>query len=123
MSSSPGNLDPVFQAILENATQICQARFGTLNLYEGEVFRNVALHNPLPGYAVRLGQIIRPHPESALGYAARTKQIAHIEDIRTGQAYLEGHPAVVALADNAGTRTLLVVPMLKDEELIGAISI
>ena len=123
ISSSPGDLDPVFQAILENATQICQARFGTLNLYEGDAFRNVALHNPPPKYEIRRGQVIYPHPESGLGYVARTKQIAHIDDLRMRQPYLEGHQAVVALADLAGARTLLVVPMLKEGELIGAISI
>ena len=48
ISSSPGELEPVFEAILENATRICQARFGTLNLYDGDVFRRVAIHNPTP---------------------------------------------------------------------------
>src|SRR5450631_4261491 len=56
ISSSPGELEPVFQAILENATQICQAGFGTLNLYDGDAYRNVALHNPPPQYVVRRGQ-------------------------------------------------------------------
>ena len=83
ISSSPGELEPVFEAILENATRICQARFGTLNLYDGEVFRRVALHNPTPQFAMRRGEVIRPHPESGFGYVARTKQIAHIEDVRT----------------------------------------
>ena len=123
ISSSPGELEPVFQAILENATQICQAGFGTLNLYDGEAFRNVALHNPPSQFAARRGQVIRPHPESGLGYVARTKQIAHIDDIRTRQPYLEGNKAVVDLADLAGARTLLIVPMLKEGELIGAIAI
>jgi two-component system, NtrC family, sensor kinase len=123
ISSSPGELEPVFQAILENATRICQAGFGTLNLYDGDAFRNVALHNPPSQFATRRGQVIRPHPESGLGYVARTKQIAHIDDIRTRQPYLEGNKAVVDLADLAGARTLLIVPMLKEGELIGAISI
>jgi signal transduction histidine kinase/uncharacterized membrane protein len=123
ISSSPGDLQPVFQAMLANATRLCQAGFGTLNLYDGDVYRNVALHNPPPQYAVRRGQVIRPHPESALGYVARTKQIAHIDDVRTRQPYVEGNPAVVALADLAGARTLLAVPLLKEGELIGAISI
>ena len=123
ISSSPGELEPVFHTMLENATRICQARFGTLNLYDGDAFHNVALHNPPPQYAMRRGQIIHPHPESALGYVARTKQIAHIDDLRSRQPYLEGNPAVVALADLAGARTLLAVPLLKEGELIGAISI
>ena len=123
ISRSPGELDPVFKAILENAARICQAQFGTLNIYDGSAFRSVALHNPPPQYAMRLGAVIRPHPESGLGYVARTKQIAHIDDIRTRQPYLEGDKAVVGLADLAGARTLLIVPMLKEDKLIGTIAI
>jgi two-component system, NtrC family, sensor kinase len=123
ISRSPGELDPVFKAILENAARICQAQFGTLNIYDGSAFRSVALHNPPPQFAMRLGEVIRPHPESGLGYVARTKQIAHIDDIRTREPYLEGDKAVVGLADLAGARTLLIVPMLKENKLIGTIAI
>ena len=123
ISSSPGDLEPVFQAMLENATQICHAQFGTLNLYEGGAFRTVALHNPPPEYAFRLGAILHPHPESGLAYVARTMQIAHIDDIRNRQPYLEGDKAVAELADLAGARTLLIVPMLNAGKLVGAISI
>ena len=123
ISRSPGDLDPVFKAILENAARICQAQFGTLNIYDGSTFRSVALHNPPPQFAMRLGDVIRPHPESGLGYVTRTKQIAHIDDIRTRQPYLEGDKAVVGLADLAGARTLLIVPMLKEDKLIGTIAI
>ncbi|HUI16003.1 MAG TPA: GAF domain-containing protein [Xanthobacteraceae bacterium] len=123
ISSSPGELEPVFQAIMENATRICQAEFGTLNLYDGDAYRTVALHNPPPQFAQRLGTIIRPHPESGLAHVARTRQIAHIDDIRTRQPYLEGNQAVADLADLANARTLLIVPMLKEGKLVGAISI
>ena len=123
ISSSPGNLEPVFQAILASATQICQAGFGTLNLYEDGAYRSVALHNPPPQFKTRLGEIIHPHPDSGLAHVARTKQIAHIEDIRTQKPYLEGNEAVVKLADLAGARTLLIVPMLKEDRLVGSISI
>jgi two-component system, NtrC family, sensor kinase len=123
ISSSPGELEPVFDAMLENATRICQAQFGTLNLYDGNAFRNVALHNPPPQFAKRLGEIIRPHPESGLAQVARTRQIAHIEDLRTGQPYLDGDKAVVDVADLGGARTVLLVPMLSEGKLIGAISI
>ena len=123
ISASPGNLEPVFQAILQSATQICHAQFGTLNLYEGGAFRTVALHNPPPQYAFRLGAILHPHPESGLAHVARTMQIAHIDDIRSRQPYLEGDKAVAELADLAGARTLLIVPMLNAGKLVGAISI
>jgi GAF domain-containing protein len=123
ISSSSGNLEPIFQAILANAAQICRARFGTLNLCEGDGLRRVALHNAPPQYAMRRGEVFRPHPASASGHVVKTKQIAHIEDIRTGQAYLEGARAVVNLADLAGARTVLAVPMLKEGELVGVITI
>ena len=124
ISSSPGELEPVFEALLENATRICEATFGNLSLYSGETFQNVALHNPPAGYAERgLGEVIRPHPESGLAYVARTKQLAHIDDIRKQPPYLKGDPAVVGLADVAGARTLLIVPMLKESTLVGTIAI
>ena len=123
ISSSPGELEPVFEAILENATRLCHARFGTLNLYDGEVYRSVALHNPPPQFVARKGEVIRPHPESGLAYVARTKEVAHIDDIRTRQPYLERDKAVVGLADLAGARTLLIVPMLEQSKLVGTISI
>ena len=123
ISSSSGELKPVFQAILENATRICQAQFGTLNLYDAGAYRTVALHNPPPQFAQRLGAVIRPHAESGLAHVARTREIAHIDDIRTRQPYLDGDKAVVDLADLGGARTLLIVPMLNEGKLIGAISI
>jgi len=113
ISSSPGNLEPIFGAILEHATQICKAGFGTLNLYEGGAFHTAALHNPPPQFEMRLRAVIHPHPDSGLAYVARTKSAAHIDDIRTRKPYLEGNQAVVELADLAGARTLLIVPMLK----------
>jgi class 3 adenylate cyclase len=123
ISSSSGNLEPIFQAILANATQICRARFGTLNLCEGDALRRVALHNAPPQYAMRRGEEFRPHPAGPLGHVVKTKQIAHIEDIRTVQAYLEGDRVVVGFADLAGARTVLAVPMLKESELVGVITI
>jgi signal transduction histidine kinase len=124
ISSSPGELEPVFGALLENATRICEARFANLSLYNGETFQNVALHNPPAGYTERgLREVIRPHAESGLAYVVRTKQIAHIDDIRAQPPYREGDPAVVGLADVAGARTLLIVPMLKENTLVGTIAI
>jgi len=123
ISSSSGKLEPVFEAILENATRICQARFGTLNLYDGKVFRRVALHNPTPQFAMRLGEVVHPHPERGFGTVARTKQVAHIDDVRTRRPYLEGDEANVKFVDLTGARTVLAVPMLKNDELLGLIAI
>jgi two-component system, NtrC family, sensor kinase len=124
ISSTPGDLDPVFRSMLENATRICGANFGTMNLYDGDSFRNVALYNVPPAYAAsQTHMLIRPHPHSGLGTVARTHQVVHIEDIRTQPPYLEGSPNVVAMADLAGARTILFVPMLRENELIGTIVI
>jgi signal transduction histidine kinase len=123
ISSSPGNLEPVFQAILASATEICQTKFGTLNLFENNAFRSVALHNPPPQFKMRLGQTLHPHPDSGLARVARTKQVVHIEDITTEKPYLEGNQAIIELADLAGARTQLSVPMLKEDELLGSMSI
>jgi GAF domain-containing protein/sensor histidine kinase YesM len=124
ISSSPGELEPVFQKMLENATRICGASFGTLNLYDGDSFRNVALYNVPPAYAAsQTHRLIRPHPQSGLGTVARTHQVVLIEDLRTQPPYLEGFPNVVAMADLAGARTILFVPMLRESELIGTIVI
>jgi len=124
ISSSPGELEPVFETMLENAVRICGAKFGTLGLYDGDTFRNVALHNVPPAYAdLRLREPFRPHPKSGLAHVAKTRQVAHTDDLRTQPPYLEGDPAVVAIADLAGARTILNVPMLKEGRLVGAISI
>ena len=123
ISSSPGELQPVFETILAHATRICGAKFGMLNLYDGESFRTVAFHNAPPQYVEARTGPFRPHPESGLGYVERTRQVAHIEDVRARRLYLEGEPVVVALADLGGARTLLIVPILKKNELIGTIGI
>jgi signal transduction histidine kinase len=124
ISGSPGQLEPVFQAMLANATRLCDAKFGTLSLYDGDAFRNVAHHNVPPAYTdTRLREPFRPHPKAGLAHVARTKQIAHIDDLRTQPPYLDGDPAVVAIADLAGARTIINVPMLKAGSLIGTISI
>ena len=124
ISSSPGDLQPVFQAMLENATRICEAKFGVMWLSEGGGFRSVAVHGPAAHVASRHRHpVIHPGPELPLGRLAHTRQIVHIADIRMEQAYVEGEPTFVQLADAGGARTLLLVPMLKEQELVGAISI
>ncbi|WP_141938225.1 GAF domain-containing protein [Bradyrhizobium sp. UNPA324] len=124
ISASSGALTPVFHKMLENATRICGAGFGTMNLYEDGGFRTVALHNAPQAYVdTRLYQKIRPHPASGLGTVEKTHQTVHIDDIRTQPPYVEGNPNVRALADLAGARTLVIVPMLKEDQLIGTITI
>jgi len=124
ISRSPGELESVFQTMLENATRICEAKFGVMWLCEGEGFRSVALHGPAAHVEERRREpVIYPGPELPLGRVARTRQIVHIADIRTEPAYIERSPTFVGLVDAGGARTFLAVPMLKESELIGAISI
>jgi len=89
ISSSPGELEPVFQKLLENATRVCGAKFGTMNLVEADVVRRVASYNVPFAYAdAPETQTYRPHPKSGLGQTISTKQVVHIPDLRTSPAYL-----------------------------------
>jgi GAF domain-containing protein len=126
ISSSPGHLEPVFAAILENATRICGAKLGSLNLCEAERFRVVAMHGIEPGLKAKLqNKLLRLAPNSALGRLSRTKKISYIPDVKAEPDFFET-PARFDepyLAVEAGARTLLAVPMLKENELIGGILI
>jgi len=123
ISSSPGGLEPVFNVMLENATRICEAKFGTLWLTEGDSFRAVALHNAPRGYGDARRAPVRPSPKIALGRMAMTKQVVQVADLAAEDGYLERDPIAVASVELAGVRTLLCVPMLRDNELVGAINI
>jgi GAF domain-containing protein len=124
ISSSPGELQPVFNAMLENATRICAAEFGTLYLRETDSFRAVAIHNAPPEYVrARKGQQVRPPADSALGQVAATHKVAQIDDITKIKSYVEGNSYAVSAAKLGGYRTIAAVPMLKDYELVGAILI
>src|SRR5262249_43225848 len=122
ISRSPGELQPVFQAMLENAARICDAKFGTLLLYEDGAYRMAAMHGAPPAWSEKRARepTFRPGPSNALARLAATKQVQHVPDLREHQGYLERDPAAVAMTDIAGARTLLVVPMLKENRLGGA---
>src|SRR6266508_3698684 len=111
--------------MLENATRICEAKFANFLLYDGDAFRMVAMHGAPPAWDElrRRDPVIRPAPNNPLARVAKTKQLHHFTDVRTEQGYIEREPAVVALAELAGARTVLVVPMLKEDELIGVVAI
>jgi two-component system, NtrC family, sensor kinase len=124
ISSSPGELDPVFQAMLENATRICEAKFGTMYFREGDGFRAVAMHGAPPAYTeARLHKLLHPGPDTGIGRILATKHAVQIEDASADRGYSTGDPMRVAAVDLGGVRTLLDVPMLKDNEVIGAIAI
>jgi transcriptional regulator with GAF, ATPase, and Fis domain len=127
ISSSPGELKPVFDTILENATRIFAAKFGTMYLCEGDALRMVALHGAPPSYAEerRRNPVIRPRPETMLGRALATGHAIQIADIRDEADYAEPVPGATGakLASLAGARTVVAVPMLRENELLGAIII
>ena len=124
LSNSSGKLEPIFQAILENAVNICQAHFGNMFLCEDGAFRGVAMFNAPESYvrARMLAPFTRP-PDSGLGRLAATKDIIQIVDLLADKTYLKGDPFAVEGVELAGIRTLLAVPMLKDDRLVGCIII
>ena len=125
ISSSPGDLEPVFQAILEKAVRICDAKFGVLYLHEGGKFRSAALAHPSPEFEAFLnerGEFV-PDPRTVLGRIEETRQKVHIIDAKTEPAYFDGEPVFVAAVNLGGYRTVVGVPMFKENELIGAIVI
>ena len=126
ISRSPGELEPVFNAMLENATRICEAKVGNLFLREGDDFRAVAVHGE-SGYADWFRRepvvVMRDQPGTPLDRLTKTKRVLHIRDLRHDESYLDGNPRIVSLVDSAGARTHIVVPMLKEDALIGAIVI
>ncbi len=126
ISSSPGELEPVFNAMLENATRICEAKLGNMFLREGDCFRAVAVHGDSE-YAdwTRRDPVVdmRESSHTPLYRLTRAKTVLHIADLRHDESYVTGSPRIKALVETAGARTQLVVPMLKGSELVGAIVI
>jgi two-component system, NtrC family, sensor kinase len=124
ISSTPGELEPVFQAMLANATRICSARIGILFRYQDGDYTAVSKLGVSPAFAEYLDRgPVRPGPATGLGRLAITRQTIHIADIQEDHAYSDREPFRVATAELAGARSLLTVPMLKEGELIGAIAI
>jgi signal transduction histidine kinase/putative methionine-R-sulfoxide reductase with GAF domain len=125
ISSSPGDLEPVFTAMLKNAMRICEAQFGVLLLHENGAFREVSDYGLPPAFAetYRRNPIISPPPSDPLGRVALTSQTVHVVDVTKEPDYAKGFPPIVELADIGGARTMIIVPMLKEAKLVGAIAI
>src|SRR5215469_12776772 len=126
ISSSPGELNLVFNIMLAKATELCEASYGTLWLRDGDGYRAAAIHGDLPTLFVeqwRSGTLYRPDPEVTLARSVRARKPIQEADVRTTPQYLKGDPLPVTAVDIAGIRTLMVVPMLKDNEPIGGIAI
>src|SRR5262249_17344967 len=125
ISSSQGELQPVFDSLLANATRLCAAKYGTLFLREGDNFRVVAQHNTPPALAElrKKDPIVRAGPGTAIRRSTTAKQAIQVTDIHTEPAYAERDPDRMALVELGGYRAVLSIPMLKDNEVIGAINI
>ena len=127
ISSSPGALEPVFTAILANATRICGAEFANLFLYGNNSFRIAAQQNAPPEYAKRWRNnpvlSVSENPQNPLTRLVATKRVVNIDDLMAEQGYIDRDPRFVSLVEAAGARTHLLVPMRKDDQLIGAIAV
>ena len=120
ISGSHGQLEPIFQEMLTNAMNICNAKFGILYEFANGQFRAISWKGVPRAYADYVRQWRTWGPANGLGQTMRTKETVHIPDVVEGRAYAEGDPGRVATVDLAGVRTALVVPMLKDGDLVGA---
>ena len=125
ISSSPGDMKPVFEAMLINALHICEAKFGHLLLYDGERFHAAHLHDVPPAYREYWQKHgpIRPSPNTGLGRIVREKEMFHIPDLKADAAYAARDSLRVVTVEQAGARSLVGVPMLKEDKLVGAIVI
>ncbi len=125
VSSSPSDLAPVFRTMLANATRLCEANFGTLNLHRDGEFPLAATHNVPETFIEfrRIYPVIKPGPRHPLARVAASRQALQIADMRTEVLYLEKDPSFIAMVDLAGARTLVIVPMLKENDLLGVITI
>jgi GAF domain-containing protein len=125
ISASPGDLTPIFEAILANAVRLCKAKFGNLFLREGEAYRAVATYNAPPAFeeALKRQPLIRPPPDVPLSRIVTTKKPAYLADIKTARSYVDRDPFIFNAVELAGYRSVLSVPMLKENKLVGAINI
>jgi signal transduction histidine kinase len=124
ISSSPGELEPVFQTMLVSAMRLCEATHGVIWLREGDGFRSAALHGPYPEIYIeqwRSGTLARPGPDAPISRAAQSGKAAQVADLSQTAAYRSGDPLPVAAVEVAGIRTVLSVPMFKDERCLGVI--
>jgi signal transduction histidine kinase len=123
ISTSPGDLQPVFEAMLANATRLCEASYGNLWLCEGELLRMGARHGWLPAFMDQWRTPFRPGPDIPAVQAINARQPIQVADLRESRAYLERDPVAVDGVEIAGIRSLIAVPMFKDNEPVGVIVI
>jgi signal transduction histidine kinase len=126
ISSSPGELEPVFQTLLANAMRLCEASHGVVWLREGDGFRSAAFRGTLPKAFVDLwqpGTFVRTGSDAPIALAAQSGKAVQVEDLKESHAYRNRDSLPVAAVEIAGIRTILSVPMFKDNECVGAIAL
>jgi len=124
ISSSGGDLEPVFATILEKAVRLSGATFGNIYRWDDGALHLVATHNTPPALAeVRRRAPLRPNPQTFIARMVETKAAINIRDLAAEQFYIDGNPTAVAAVELADMRSILLVPMTRKNDLVGAISV
>jgi GAF domain-containing protein len=127
ISNSPGDLQPVFDVMLANATRLCGASYGTMWLYENEgQMRMAARYGPLPeafSEKWRVGTLFSPSLSVPTARVFDTRRPVQVRDLKEDRSYSDGDPLAVASVNVAGIRSLIAVPMLKENTIVGALTI
>ena len=123
INSSPGDLAPVFDAMLEKATRFCEGTQGILWTYDGERFRSVAMYGVAAEFAAFLEQGVRPGPRAPIMRILRGERLVEIIDLAADQSYQAGEPLPRAAVEMGGFRSMIFVALVKDETLLGAFAI
>jgi GAF domain-containing protein len=123
INSSPGNLGPVFDAMLEKAMRLCGAAFGILSTYDGNRFDQVAMRGVPSPLAAFLREPVHPEPGTGLRRIVDGETFVHIADASDDEAYRSGNPGRLALVDLGGARSYLSMALCKDGILLGVFTI
>ena len=123
ISSLPTDLQPVFEAMLDNAVRICDVMGGSICRWDGNVLHHVAFRWMNPAFTELLMRTtIHPNPKTNVGRMLATKEVVHVSELTAQPAYIEQRePGIVAAVEIGRARTALYVPMLRENELVGAI--
>jgi PAS domain S-box-containing protein len=119
INASPGDLAPVFDAMLEKAMRICDAAFGALYTYDGETFTGMTYRGVSPELVKSLREPARPHPGGLLARLVEGNAFAQVEDLSKTEAYQAGNAVARQMVNTLGARTLLVVALRKHRTLLG----
>ena len=121
ISCSPGDLQPVFATMLAGAVRLCEANFGNIYRWDGEALNLIATHNTPPAYAeFRRRTPFRADQKNPVGHMISTKTVVQVVDLAADQTYVDHDPGAEAAIQLGGLKTFLAVPMLKENELVGA---